>query len=272
MSRQAKFLILACAAAALGFGPAAVRAGIVTPPPIQFTQSFGNPTVLDFTQTVNLPKFDTSLGVLDSVTLTLNGTLEGGYTAFNPANGAQKFGIYSFGEMSLTGPDNLALAQPLQLSIQQTVTLQAHQTITDGFVQSTTGAEALTVPGAAFGDFEGFGAFAVTVQANKNPQPITIGSIVLSPTASVVVPLGAQGGGSVNQAGYGTVMVSYLYHTGPVVPEPAGVALLASGGRHPAGGAAPPRPGGPPAGRPRPRRRGESLNRTDQGAGSPSMR
>ena len=226
MSRQTRLLILACAAAALGLGPAAARAGIVTPPAEEFTQGFGNPTVLDFTQIVNLPKFDPNLGVLDGVTLTLNGTLEGGYTAFNPANGAQKFGIYSFGEMTMTGPANLSLAQPLQLSIAQTVTLQAHQTITNGFVQSTTGAEALTVPGAAFTDFEGFGSFAVTVQASKNPQPVTIGSIVLSPTASVVVPLGAQGGGSVNQAGYGTVMVSYSYH---VVPEPAGVALLASG-------------------------------------------
>jgi len=235
VSRKARLLILSCAAAALGVGPAAVRADFYDPSvsfgsaadplPLNFGPSSPNPLL-----PLLLPQFDPSKGTLQEVILTLDATLEGNYSVHNTADGAETFGVFSFGKVTLLAPAGQSLVVPLQVRI-PAVTLQGHTTIDNVHLSASPGPQMLLIPQADFAAFQGTGTFSVNVAGVGDPQAITVNGLSFpATTPSSIVAYNGHDGGTVSQEGYGTVTVNYRFAPLPTnTPEPAGIVLMASG-------------------------------------------
>lgn len=196
----------------------------VTTTPIPYTATDWAPS----SESLTFPKFDTSLGTLDAVTLTLTGSLQTTATVYNISSAVEPPGMASVGTAGATsdftvsdGATNLSpgfgvtssfpfgplAAGGLDLSSSQSSGLMAQTSSSPGFTTSDPGVLA---------DFSGSGTIqlpAVTATMKDYNASLTSGTgfVTLQGTEAAL-----------------TGSVTYTY-TPTVTPEPSTFALLAIG-------------------------------------------
>ena len=201
------------AASLLGFGllePSSALAAIVS------FSHYTPETAVPFSDVFQLQLFDTNLGVLDGVTVTLSSTVTGQVNVFNSTGSPQSFSnAYSSVPVTVTGPAGTTTSVSADASV-AAGTVAAGM---NGFAGVPgTDTNSVSVLASDFGSFEGAG--------------VTYGSFT---TAS---SRGIYGGTAIpgvffsgSAAADGTVTITYDYTPGgaAVVPAPDTIALFASG-------------------------------------------
>jgi len=178
---------------------------------ISFSTSFG-PATTDFSiGPLSLTSFNSSLGTLTGVKLTLSGTGNFNGTVMNRGGGNETFTLNESTALNITS---------------------ATAGLNGLF---TNFASSQTFTNLASGATADFGPFSPTNTSTTNPTNLSAFSGPLSFTASTVTSTSTQGGGgnvttNFTTAASGVVGVTYTYAAAATsVPEPASMALLGSG-------------------------------------------
>ena len=240
MSRLSRLLFYSCAAAALGLCPAPARA--VSTEYFGGSSTAGVPETLPLLdQVLHLPKAEIPQSeVLKSVTITYNATLTGAADGSYGGSNPQQIRVFSNGNVTFdtSGVASMPSELSVPLTVDKTFTLSGNpgtgafsESFPATFAQtwsltSATKPDGTPNPGGVdLSAFEGPGTFDVKVKATGIPA-MFLGSM----TSAEIVFGGAQGLGSVNQQVFGSVTVAYSFAARETaVPEPAGIALMASG-------------------------------------------
>jgi hypothetical protein len=205
-TRPALFASLALAVSGLG---QSVRADFMSDSgniPMQTT---------DFTASTSVAKFNSALGTLTKVevSITVNGSFAG--TVTNTANGAQNFNVTELVKLTLTGPNTLSLKP----------TLTASQTYS-GLMPGVTSAFGPYSPTStstlspAYTSAADLAAFLGTGNVNFSLSTMT-GTTISGGGGNILAAIATSAGGMIT--------VNYTF-TPTGVPEPASVVLMGIGG------------------------------------------
>jgi hypothetical protein len=170
---------------------------------------------VSFNQNITFNKFDTSLGVLNSVTLSLNTSVTAEIDVFNLSGKAQTFSNATASvPVKITGPDGTnftvtSVAGPISGSVSSLVGITP-------FIGNATATGNTTVAPANFGNYSGWGGGNLTVTFAG-----------LGGTYSGKAPSYVFFGGSANAGG--TLTLTYNYTKIQPIPEPGAATFLAAG-------------------------------------------
>ena len=171
---------------------------------------------VSFAQNVTFNKFDTTLGVLNSITLSLSTSVTAEIDVFNFSNKAQTFtNATASVPVKITGPDGstftvTSVAGPISGSVTSLVGVTPYA----GNTATATG-NSVILP-ANFGQYQGFGGGNLTVnfQGQNGTYSGSAGSNVFF-------------GGSATAGG--TLTLTYNYTKIQPIPEPGAATFLAAG-------------------------------------------
>ncbi len=197
----------------------ALLLGIAVPGAHASTISFSDSipiTDTDWSSSVSIPQFNPHLGVLQSVDISLTGTIDSSITVENTSKRARTISVTLTDNLALTGPTaSTSLALTSNISTSDALTaFDTHKDFlgTDsashpGLTNTVSNSSSTSAP-ADLALFTGFGNIVMPVNAG--------GSSLVSAASNVRTDL-------VNQSGV-TVDVTYSYR----VPEPGTVMMLGS--------------------------------------------
>jgi hypothetical protein len=206
-----KIKLSACAAiAAFIVAPTAALANVET-----FSEAIPTSTV-PFTFDFTLPAFDTSLGTLTGVTLTIDNTTVADIEVINLNGTPQPFtGAFATIPLTLTGPDGLNVTSTVTAGPISGVATQSFPSINQFPGNSGSSSASVALPNSEFAFFE-------------NPPA---GTDLSFSAASLSGTFGGSGGQGVLFGGTadvgGTAQVTYTFAA--LVPEPATWAMMLIG-------------------------------------------
>lgn len=207
MSQILKFLAVCAGALVLATKALALQSGPFSASfPLSGTQN------LDFTNNMSLPKFDSSLGTLQSISFTISGNLTASQKFENLSGGSSTTIIMtSQGTMTLRRPDGTSLV----VTIPQ-VQNSRGATAFDGTIDFTGGS------GFIFPDASGSNSSSATLNGASDLALFTGTGSILLPVTAVG---NSNGTGSANLlqqyglVGASSASVTYTYTTAAPVPE-----------------------------------------------------
>lgn len=161
--KQLASLALA-AAFASSFLAANAQAGLQVPATPQLLAGASLPAAgTDWDNTLQVQQFNSSLGTLNSVTLTLSGTIRSEYSAVNLTNASALFSNLLYGSLSGLLPDGTPMHVLFEASSDTTLGGNAGY---DGMVIERDGSATVTLS-SGLGAFIGSGDFTVALSATS---------------------------------------------------------------------------------------------------------
>ncbi len=180
-------------------------------------QSFTVPSqAVSFSQSVSFNKFDTTLGILNSVTLSLSSSVTAEIDVFNFSGKTQSFSNATASvPVKITGPDGsnftvTAVAGPISGNV------PAPLGITPFVGQTASNTGNSSIAPANFGSYSGFGGGTLNMTFQG-----------LNGTYAGTAPSGVGFGGSASAGG--TLTITYNYTKIQPIPEPGSATFLAAG-------------------------------------------
>ena len=161
----------------------------------------------------NFNKFDSALGILDSVCFTLSGTADNSYIITDLSHAANSVDVTAKAKITLQRPDGTTIVDTLPTKT-TTIALGADATATGTLAGSTASTTLIDTNPLDLALFTGSGIIALPVLARgQSSAQDSNGGI----TATLTTLADAN------------ATLIYKYHTVSAVPEPGAVALLISG-------------------------------------------
>ena len=195
--------------------PTVTRADSMIVQLVNFSFGKGTPNALPSASApanVSVAKFDTSLGTLDSVTLSLQaaGTVYAEVLNFTSTNQTYT-GLMETLNFGVTGPDGSSTnINPSTATFAGTIAPTGTVAVTVGSTPFSLSPAATNVLSANFGLFETSGSGTFTLSFNSDGQSFPISSVISTPSSGVF------GGGDANISGTETVTYNFT-----AIPEPS---------------------------------------------------
>ena len=176
-------------------------------------------TTTDWGQTLPIPKFDSSLGILQSIKLTLAGQVQGDASYENLGAGPASVTLSLQAALKLQRPDGSVLAEIIPLA-----SITANPSAYDG---------SINFAGSSGGTYIGLSDSITEISTITNPADLALF------TGPGTIDLGFSATGSSTGTGAGNLITSFstkaagqveVVYEYTTIPEPATMGLLALGG------------------------------------------